>query len=311
MEALHLGADTPGPGPVWPIDTWRSAAWEPDAGETLAAGFVESELPVPEAHFDSERLVKFARARADRVAPFLTDVRRLFDDPAGRQIVLVEEDPETVAHWVALACASLPDAYVSALTFTTWTADPHGAPQQIIGTGPAAGFDRTDEATVTYLYRVHDGTGGPQSPPAAFDAWARLTAERWLSGNPPRPAARAEDAFALLPLLSGGSAPAQEQERGQGQKQAQQQGQEMRARKRWAPPRAPTSRDSAATACARSSTPSPGPWSGTRPTPAHSTHSKGCAAAWRANRPSPHSRWHSPWSSATSTPPAPATRCPT
>ncbi|UFQ18786.1 MULTISPECIES: GTPase-associated protein 1-related protein [Streptomyces] len=207
VEALHLGADTPGPGPVWPIDTWRSAAWEPDAGETLAAGFVESELPVPEAHFDRERLVEFARARADRVAPFLTDVRRLFDDPAGRQIVLVEEDPETVAHWVALACASLPDAYVSALTFTTWTADPHGAPQQIIGTGPAAGFDRTDEATVTYLYRVHDGTGGPQSPPAAFDAWAQLTAERWLSGNPPRPAARAEDAFELLPLLSGGSRP--------------------------------------------------------------------------------------------------------
>ncbi|MGA4845998.1 GTPase-associated protein 1-related protein [Streptomyces sp. G5(2025)] len=208
VEALHLGADTPGPGPAWPIDAWRSAAWEPDAGQTLAAGFVESELPVSEAHFDRERLVRFARTHADRVAPFLTDVRRLFDDPAGRQIVLVEEDPETVAHWIALACASLPEAYVPALTFTTWTTDPHGAPHQIIGTGPAAGLDRTDDATVTYLYRVHDGTGGPQSPPAASDAWAQLTAERWISGNPPRPtpgaAAHADDAFALLPLISGG-----------------------------------------------------------------------------------------------------------
>ncbi|MFF8640805.1 GTPase-associated protein 1-related protein [Streptomyces sp. NPDC015345] len=208
VEALHLGADTPGPGPVWPIDTWRSAAWDPGAADTLAAGFVESELPVPEAHFDRARLVDFARAHADRVAPFLTDVRRLFDDPAGRQIVLVEEDPETVAHWVALACASLPEAYVPALTFTTGTTDPRGAPQQIIGIGPAAGFDRADEATVTYLYRVHDGTGGPQSPPAEFDAWAELAAERWISGNPPRPApgaaVRAGDAFALLPLISGG-----------------------------------------------------------------------------------------------------------
>ncbi|MGV9877823.1 GTPase-associated protein 1-related protein [Streptomyces sp. NPDC003006] len=207
VEALYLSADTPGPGPVWPIDTWRSATWEPGAEETLGAGFVESELPVPEAHFDRGLLVDLARERADRVAPFLADVRRLFEDPAGRQIVLVEEDPETVARWVALACASLPEAYVPALTFTTWTAHPHRAPQQIIGTGPDADFDRTDAATVEYLYRVHDATGGPQSPPAEFDAWAQLTAERWISGNPPHPApgvgARADDAFALLPLISG------------------------------------------------------------------------------------------------------------
>ncbi|MEV0125513.1 GTPase-associated protein 1-related protein [Streptomyces sp. NPDC050703] len=205
VEALHLSAGTPGPGSVWPIDTWRSATWEPDAGEELGAGFVESELPVTRAHFDSGRLVEFARARAERVAPFLTDVRRLFADPAGRQIVLVEEDPEAVAHWVALACASLPEIHVPALTFTTWTTDPHRAPQQIIGIGPGVEFDR-DDATVEYLYRVHDATGGRQSPPAAADAWAQLTAERWISGSPPAPGtgARADDAFALIPLISGG-----------------------------------------------------------------------------------------------------------
>ncbi|MET8683047.1 GTPase-associated protein 1-related protein [Streptomyces sp. NPDC004732] len=207
VEALHLSADTPGPGPVWPIDTWRSESWEPARAQALGAGFVESELPVPEAHFDRDLLVAFARTHADRVAPFLADVRRLFEDPAGRQIVLVEEDSETVARWVALACASLPEAYVPALTFTTWTADPRRAPQQIIGIGPDAEFDRSDDATVEYLYRVHDGTGGPESPPAELDAWARLTAERWLAGNPPRPApgaaARPEGPFALIPLVSG------------------------------------------------------------------------------------------------------------
>ncbi|WP_306338734.1 GTPase-associated protein 1-related protein [Streptomyces sp. KL118A] len=207
VEALHLSADTPGPGPVWPIDTWRSESWEAEGTQTLGAGFVESELPVPEAHFDRDVLVAFARARADRVAPFLADVRRLFGDPAGRQIVLVEEDSETVARWVALACASLPEAYVPALTFTTWTADPWRAPQQIIGIGPDADFDRSDDATVEHLFRVHDGTGGPESPAAELDAWARLTAERWLAGNPPRPApgaaARPEGPFALIPLVSG------------------------------------------------------------------------------------------------------------
>ncbi|MEU1145861.1 GTPase-associated protein 1-related protein [Streptomyces sp. NPDC005863] len=208
VEALHVSADTPGPGPVWPIDTWGSDAWEPDAGDTLGAGFVESELPLAEPHLDHSVLVEFARAHADRVAPFLTDVRRLFGDPAGRQIVLVEEEPGTVARWIALACASLPEAYVPALTFTTWTADPYRAPQHIIGTGPGAAFDRSDEATTAYLYRVYDGTGGPQSPPPDEpDAWARLTAERWLAGNPPRPAPGAathpEGPFALLPLVAG------------------------------------------------------------------------------------------------------------
>ncbi|MFI7319973.1 GTPase-associated protein 1-related protein [Streptomyces venezuelae] len=208
VEALHLSADTPGPGPVWPIDTWRSASWEEERDESLGSGFVESELPVPEAHFDRELLVEFARERADRVAPFLADVRRLFEDPAGRQIVLVEDDSGTVARWIALACASLPEAYVSALTFTTRAADPRRAPQRIIGIGPDAEFDRSDDAVVEYLYRVHDGTGGgPESPPTEPDAWARLTAERWLTGNPPRPPRGAvtgpEGAFALIPLVAG------------------------------------------------------------------------------------------------------------
>ncbi|MGW7371276.1 GTPase-associated protein 1-related protein [Streptomyces venezuelae] len=208
VEALHLSADTPGPGPVWPIDTWRSESWQGERDESLGSGFVESELPVPEAHFDRELLVAFARERADRVAPFLADVRRLFEDPAGRQIVLVEDDSETVARWIALACASLPETYVSALTFTTWTDDPRRAPQRIIGIGPEAEFDRSDDAVVEYLYRVHDGTGGgPESPATEPDAWARLTAERWLTGNPPRPprgtATDPEGPFALIPLVAG------------------------------------------------------------------------------------------------------------
>ncbi|MFE0178457.1 hypothetical protein ACFWZ2_39730, partial [Streptomyces sp. NPDC059002] len=166
------------------------------------------ERPLGEAHFGREVLVEFARERAGRVAAFLSDVRRLFDDPAGRQIVLVERDPGAVARWVALACASLPEAYVPALTFTTWARDPWRAPQQIIGVGPDAGFDRSDEATLAYLFRVYDATGGPESPPAETDAWAELTAERWIAGSPPRPGpgagGGAEAPFALIPLILGG-----------------------------------------------------------------------------------------------------------
>jgi hypothetical protein len=118
--------------------------------------------------WDDALLTKFASEQAPRLAPFLSDVRRLFADPAGRQIVLAERDQETVARWIALACVSLPVEYARALTFTTGSADPGAAPHQIIGIGPETDeevFDRYDPSTITHLFRVHDGLGGPGSPP--------------------------------------------------------------------------------------------------------------------------------------------------
>ncbi|WP_345016221.1 GTPase-associated protein 1-related protein [Actinomadura keratinilytica] len=142
----------------------------------------------PDSPLGPETLARFARANASRLAPFLADVRRLFASPAGRQIVLIENDPETVACWIALACHSLPEPHARSLTFTTRTAHPLRAPQQIVGIGPDADFDRSDPATVAHLYRVHDGTGGPGSPPAT-DLWAELAARSWLAGLRPADAA--------------------------------------------------------------------------------------------------------------------------
>ncbi|GLZ11646.1 hypothetical protein Acsp04_18810 [Actinomadura sp. NBRC 104425] len=174
---LPDGAD----GPL-PIDLWRSSVGT-DGG---AVPTERSGSP-----FASETLVRFAKENASRLAPFLADVRRLFASPAGRQIVLVEDDPETVARWIALACACLPESHARSLTFTTRTAHPHRAPQQIVGIGPDADFDRFDPATVQHRYRVHDGVGGPGSP-AATDLWAELAARSWLAGLRP---ADASDPF--------------------------------------------------------------------------------------------------------------------
>ncbi|MGW7073967.1 GTPase-associated protein 1-related protein [Streptomyces sp. NPDC054866] len=153
------------------------------------------ELPAPTLDVVTERLVAFARENASRVEPFLADVRRLFDERAGRQIVVAENDPRTVAHWVALACASLPGPYAASLTFSTWTAEPRRAPQQILGIGPDADFDRFDGPTLDHLYRVHDGIGGQGSTPVP-DTWAEVTARQWIEGTPPEPDAD-DDPFAL------------------------------------------------------------------------------------------------------------------
>ncbi|MER5253228.1 GTPase-associated protein 1-related protein [Streptomyces sp. NPDC002855] len=175
----------------------RTAAGGASGGLRVDVAYADSpaELPPPLRDVAPESLTAFARAHADRVEPFLADVRRLFDERAGRQIVVAEHEPEAVAHWVALACASLPDAYAASLTFSTWTAKPRRAPQQILGIGPDADFDRFDGPTLDHFYRVHDGVGGQGSTPVP-DTWAEVTARQWIEGTPPEPGAD-DDPFAL------------------------------------------------------------------------------------------------------------------
>ncbi|MGA4838963.1 GTPase-associated protein 1-related protein [Streptomyces sp. G45] len=195
VEALHVsGPDTGRFAEDWPI-----TQWEPDGPP--ARRRADGEPAEPEDWYGPAALAAFARAHEPRVAPFLADVRRLFADPAGRQLVIAEESQDTVAQWIALACASLPAAYVPYLTFTLRAADPGRAPQHIVGIGPDADFDRFDPTVLDHLYRVHDGLDGHGSPPLA-DTWAAWTARLWVAGKPPRPARdAAEEPFALGPLV--------------------------------------------------------------------------------------------------------------
>lgn len=209
--AIHLtGADTAHFAEEWPVTLL--AAGSALAADTPADGNADahsSELPGPGGPFGHDELAAFARAHEPRVAPFLADVRRLFDDPAGRQLVVAEESPDTVARWIALACASLPPAYVPSLTFTTRAADPGRAPQHIVGIGPDADFDRFDVTTLDHLYRVHDGLDGPGSPPAT-DIWATWTARLWIAGVPlPRPTvgATTADTTAATAAIAHADAP--------------------------------------------------------------------------------------------------------
>ncbi|MEV8017087.1 GTPase-associated protein 1-related protein [Streptomyces sp. NPDC086554] len=169
-----------------------------DAEQRIDAVYADSvdELPPFPGDLGTEQLIAFAREHASRVEPFLADVHRLFGERAGRQIVVAEHDPETVAHWVALACASLPHAYAVSLTFSTWADAPRRAPQQIIGIGPDADFDRFHGPTLDHLYRVHDGLDGQGSSPLA-DTWAEVTAKEWIEGNPPEPPSDGGDPFGV------------------------------------------------------------------------------------------------------------------
>lgn len=168
-----------------PVEMWLSPLWEPESAHEWGGKDADGH---PE-WCDDPGLVEFAAEQGERVEPFLADVQRLFVSPAGPQIVVAERDPADVARWVALACASLPLSCAQLLTFVLHTDTPAAAPHQIVGIGPGADFDRDDETARRYLHRLHDGLGGPGSPPVSgADVWAEVAAQAWRRGIVPRTA---------------------------------------------------------------------------------------------------------------------------
>ncbi|MFD8597323.1 GTPase-associated protein 1-related protein [Kitasatospora sp. NPDC059646] len=162
-----------------PIEVWESPSWRQDA----PVGQAPPDLPFLKQGFTFGRevLCRFAAERAEQLAPFLADVRALFADPPGPQLVLVERDPRAVAHWVALATGALPARHAAELTFTTYTRRPYRCGQSIVGIRPDAEFS-FGPVELQHHYRVRHGLGGPSSP-VAGDPWAELAAAVWLAGR--------------------------------------------------------------------------------------------------------------------------------
>ncbi|MEV5482592.1 MULTISPECIES: GTPase-associated protein 1-related protein [Streptomyces] len=177
-HAVHLPAHGGLPGGALPITTWDSPQWAvrtPDGDVPTPLGAL-----TPSGFFDRDGLIGFAASRAPWLPGFFSDLRRLSQDPASPQIILVERNSADVARWIALAGAVLPRELAHQLTFTTYTRRPQLARQQLIGVLPT---DGQGLAGYEDRYRVHDCTGpGPTEP--VTDAWAETAAQVWLAKVP-------------------------------------------------------------------------------------------------------------------------------
>ncbi|GAB3968497.1 hypothetical protein GCM10029978_038040 [Actinoallomurus acanthiterrae] len=136
-------------------------AWDPSAG-----------LP-PGAAFDPESLVAWLDGERahDRLAAVLDAVTTVLVAGHGR-VVLVAEDAELIARWIAVLSYSLPAGLAAGLSFITYTADPESAPYLVVGTVPAAcpeGGFRLDEPFVR--------------PGAASGRFAQVIADCWRAGD--------------------------------------------------------------------------------------------------------------------------------
>ncbi|MCO5993281.1 GAP1-N2 domain-containing protein [Actinoallomurus rhizosphaericola] len=169
-----------------PIEFWDSPLWDfPVADDPAAAddpGATDGPAPADDAApavlapgtaFDPDSLLdRLGGERAhQRLAALLDAVAAVVDAGHGR-VVLVAEDAEVVARWIAVVSYSLPAALAADLSFTTYAADPDTVPHVIVGTVPSAcpeGGFRLD---------------GPFTPDGVRPGrFARVIADCWRTGD--------------------------------------------------------------------------------------------------------------------------------
>ncbi|WP_289849205.1 GAP1-N2 domain-containing protein [Actinoallomurus spadix] len=166
-----------------PIEFWDSPLWDSPLQDPPLGDSPGSDGPAPEdaapavlapgTAFDPDSLLdRLGGDRAhDRLAAILDAVATVVDAGHGR-VVLVAEDTEAVARWIAAVSYSLPAELAADLSFTTYAADLETAPHVIVGTVPSAcpeGGFRLDE---------------PFSPNGARPGrFARVITDCWRTGD--------------------------------------------------------------------------------------------------------------------------------
>ncbi|MBA9004755.1 GAP1-N2 domain-containing protein [Thermomonospora cellulosilytica] len=207
-----------------PIELWGAGFWADRPAEGDLAELEEldpGEGVSPEALAD-----RLAGEGSYRLLVALVDAAVAALDRGHGRVVLVGADVEPIVRWIAVLSYSLPVAAAARLSFTTYSADPGGAPQRVVGTTPdvwaaahrdepAFFVDKADKAsddgegsrfarTVAACWRDHDFAG--------LDALGELVAVQLadddrLAGTEDLPLARVLDRAAALLALCRGADP--------------------------------------------------------------------------------------------------------
>lgn len=142
-----------------PAELWQAAHWTP----LPAPGAVLDPLEelTPGSALDPEALAGWLAA-AGPGDPYAL-LARLVDAVAGvlgrghGRVVLVADDVEAIARWIAVVSYSLPVAAAARLSFVTYTADPDGAAQHLVGTTPAVWATAQSHASHASVFDLRDG----------------------------------------------------------------------------------------------------------------------------------------------------------
>ncbi|MBB5959596.1 hypothetical protein FHS29_006217 [Saccharothrix tamanrassetensis] len=152
-------------GDLLPIELWRAELWHRDPVDDPALPAVEH--PVRGA-LDRAAVARFvAGHRASRhLAALLTAVDRVLTT-GERKVVIVDDDADSVAHWIAAVSYLLPARAVRRMSFATYENAPRYSRLNVIGTVPESDVDRTAFETYHLFDLVAGETSGLPVHPLA------------------------------------------------------------------------------------------------------------------------------------------------
>ncbi|QKG20582.1 hypothetical protein, partial [Actinomadura verrucosospora] len=165
-----------------PAELWHAPMWSPLPG---GGDLDELDDLAPGAALDPESLAAWL-AGSGPPDPYGT-LARLVDavaDVLGRghgRIVLVAADVELIARWIAVVSYSLPVAAAARLSFVTYTADPDGAAQRLVGTTPDVWAAVRHHASHALAVDLHAGLTGA----GEASRFARAVAACWRDADFP------------------------------------------------------------------------------------------------------------------------------
>ncbi|HEU5028768.1 MAG TPA: hypothetical protein VFV01_27920 [Spirillospora sp.] len=177
-----------------PAELWHAPLWTPLPGD---GDLGELDDLAPGAALDPESLAAWLAGSGTPGA--YGTLARLVDAVAGvlgrghGRIVLVAADVELIARWIAVVSYSLPVAAAARLSFVTYTADPDGAAQRLVGTTPDVWNAVRHHASHALAVDLSAGLGGGDT-----SRFARAVAACWRDADFP-----ALDALGELALLDG------------------------------------------------------------------------------------------------------------
>lgn len=157
-----------------PIELWKSPAWTTTESKQLELPRLD-EFPLAGV-IDAEAIRGFVRERPEHVAEIVEATRLALK--TGRRVVIVDED-ESIAKWIAAATYALPRHLALATSFTTYTKSPYESNAMIIGTTRDSDF-RATQFEIDHQYSVFDFIQGRFSRIDASSRFARGVATSWV-----------------------------------------------------------------------------------------------------------------------------------
>lgn len=181
------------PGPLLPVELWRSPLWQHAESES-------TELPpftdaARRGTLTAASVGGFLSAHPHAAElPRLATAALLAATEHGRSVLIVDRDSDAVAQWIAGICYLLPAPLARRISFATYLSRPSRSALNVLGTVPEAGADLGKDATENF--ELFDFAGGRISD-LAPDPYLE-----WLCGLG---LGAARETWNLAPILATGT----------------------------------------------------------------------------------------------------------